>query len=295
MAEKSSQKSNYYRVILLIAVLIMCIIRFAHVYPDSLQYINYAEYFAGLGELEVHPPFLYRPLLPLIAALFCCNYEVIISMINVLALCVMTDMVFNICNTLTVDKRMAFAGTLLTVISYPLIFFGPVPLTDAMAMLCFVAIIACSECNYGDNTAAFLVFIGMFFKEIVLLLGLFYVVRNGVRTVWILIPAAVGQLCLRYLLGSVNTLTFTLNILMRPIEVIGMFIVTFSIPVLLFIYYRKSISKRTKDIFIAGLVATLPLVFLGLFFAYFDGRFIWPLLIVMGVCISMLWDKDVRK
>ena len=182
-------KRNELRILFAVLTVILSVILFGKIYPDSTQYIAYVEQLAGMSTEIVRPPFIYRPLLPLITFVFSAglNVSFVMSMLNMVFLVVMTDSIFNL--TMKVGGRLwnAVIATFFATCSFPLIWYGAVPLTDALAMLLFVAIIAAAELNYGDIFVAHAIFAGVFVKEIVLIFGLYYVVRMGWKKLWVLL------------------------------------------------------------------------------------------------------------
>jgi hypothetical protein len=175
----------------------------------------------------------------------------------------------------------------------------------------------------GDWFAMTFLLLGVIVKEVVLFIGLYYVLREmeearsesdlktailvGVKKLWILIPASILHLTLRFLIfgGLANSLHFNLNIFestLRMIQVAGGIGITFALPVLiLLIAIRREkcqswrIAKRDA---LLGFITLLPLAFLGLFFAYFDARFIWPLYLplapVVGCSIKTLTAPNTQ-
>ena len=123
----------------------------------------------------------------------------------------------------------------------------------------------------------------------------------GVKKLWILIPASILHLILRFLIfgGLANSLHFHLGIFessLRMIQVTGGIGISFVLPmIILLITIRREkcqswgIAKRDA---LLGFISLLPLAFLGLFFAYFDARFIWPLYLplvpIIGCSLKIL-------
>ncbi len=105
-------------------------------------------------------------------------------------------------------------------------------------------------------------------------------------------PASILHLALRFLIFGelANTLRFNLNIFDRLLEVIGVTGITFVLPVTILLIRIGSDKCHhwnliIKDAFL-GILALLPLVFLGLFFAYFDARFFWPLYLPIAPMVA---------
>ncbi|MFW9798875.1 MAG: hypothetical protein ACFFD9_00410 [Candidatus Thorarchaeota archaeon] len=286
---------NKYAIALIVLACVTSIVRFGHVYPDSQKYLDYIEYFDGEGGIEDVPaPFALRPVMPFVVSLLngIGDSFLILSTLNVFFVCLIGLGIYRYVRSYSIDEKPAFYAAAICTASFPVAFYGAVPLVDALAVLVMVAVVIGMMEGLGDWFAMTMLLLGVIVKEIVLFIGLYYVLREGVKRIWVLVPASVLHLVLRFLIfGELsNTLVFNLNIFDRLFEVVGVTGISFALPVtILLIRIRndkcqhwKSISKDT----FLGIFALLPLVLLGLFFAYFDARFLWPLYLPLAPMIA---------
>ncbi len=296
---------NKYAITLIVLACVTSMVRFGHVYPDSYAYLSYIDYFDGVGSLEdVSTPMALRPVLPLVVSLLngLLDSFLILSILNLGFVCLIGLGMFRYVKNYYLDERSAFLAAAICTVSFPVAFYGAVPLVDALAVLIMLLVVIGQIEGKGDWFAMSLLLFGVIVKEVVLFIGLYYVLREidesrsesdlktaflvGVKKLWILLPASILHLALRFLIFGelANSLGFHLRIfesLLRMIQVTGGIGITFVLPItILLITFRREkcqswgIAKRDA---LLGFVSLLPLAFLGLFFAYFDARFIWPL------------------
>ncbi len=286
---------NKYAITLIVLACVTSVIRFGHVYPDSQVYLDYIEYFDGEGGIEdVRAPFALRPVIPFVVSILngLGDSFLILSALNVLFVCLIGLGIYRYVRGYSIDDRPAFYTAAICTASFPVAFYGAVPLVDALAVLVMVAIVIGMIEGLGDWFAMTMLLFGVIVKEVVLFIGLYYVLREGVKKLWVLVPASILHLALRFLIFGelANTLRFNLNIFDRLLEVIGVTGITFVLPVTILLIRIGSDKCHhwnliIKDAFL-GILALLPLVFLGLFFAYFDARFFWPLYLPLAPMIA---------
>ena len=296
---------NKNAIVLVVLACVTSMVRFGHVYPDSYAYLSYIDYFDGIGSLEdVSTPIALRPVMPLAVSLLngLLDSFLILSFLNLGFVCLISLGMFRYVKNYDLDERSAFLAAAICTVSFPVAFYGAVPLVDALAVLVMLLVVIGQIEGKGDLFAMTLLLFGVIVKEVVLFIGLYYVLREidesrsesgpktaffvGIKKLWILIPASILHLALRSLIFGelANSLGFHLRIFespLRMIQVVGGIGITFVVPtIILLITFRREkceswgLAKRDA---LLGIVSLLPLAFLGLFFAYFDARFIWPL------------------
>jgi len=311
---------NKYAIVLIVLACVTSMVRFGHVYPDSYAYLSYVDYFDGVGSLDdVSTPFALRPVMPVVVSLLngLLDSFLVLSILNLGFVCLISLGMFRYVKNYHLDERSAFLAAAICTVSFPVAYYGAVPLVDALAILIMLVVIIGQIEGKGDWFAMTLLFLGVIVKEVVLFIGLYYVLREieesrsesdlktaflvGVKKLWILIPASILHLILRFLIFGrlASSLHFHLNIFEsspRMIQVAGGIGITFVLPMtILLITIRREkcqswgIAKRDA---LLGFISLLPLAFLGLFFAYFDARFIWPLYLplipIIGCSIRIL-------
>ncbi len=315
---------NKYSIVLIVLAFATSLVRFGHVYPDSYAYLSYIAYFDGVGSFEdVSTPYALRPVMPVVVSLLngLLDSFLILSILNLGFVCLISLGMFRYVKNYHLDEQSAFFAAAICTVSFPVAFYGAVPLVDALAVLIMLLVVIGQVEGKSDWFAMILLLFGVIVKEVVLFIGLYYVLRAidesrsesdlkmaflvGVKKLWILIPASILHLALRLLIfgGLANSLHFHLNIFessLRMIQVSGGIGITFVLPMtILLITFRREkcqawgIAKRDA---LLGFVSLLPLAFLGLFFAYFDARFIWPLYLplipIVGCSIKTLTGQS---
>ena len=316
---------NKYAITLIVLACVTSIVRFGHVYPDSYAYLSYIDYFDGVGSFEdVSTPFALRPVMPMVVSLLngLLDSFLILSVLNLGFVCLISLGMFRYVKNYHLDERSAFLATVICTVSFPVAYYGAVPLTDALAFLVMLIIVIGQIEGKGDWFAMTMLLVGVVVKEVVLFIGLCYVLREfeeartesglktaillGVKKLWIFIPAAALHLALRFLIfgGLANSLNFHLGIFestLRMIQVAGGIGITFALPVIILLVTIGKEKCPSWEIAmknaLIGFVSLLPLAILGLFFAYFDARFIWPLYLplipIIGCSISILTSQTL--
>lgn len=289
------ENDRKYLIVLVVMAILASIVRFGHIYPDSIFYLIYVDYFDGVATVQsVTSPFALRPVLPFIVSLLngLIDSVLVFSLLNMMFVCLIGIGLYEYIKTYQISNKAAFIVAAVCTVSYPVIYFGAMPLVDALAVLVMLIIVMGQRKGKGDLFAMTMFLFGAIVKEVVLFIGIYYILKEGIRKIWVLIPAATLHLYLRFLIFNelANTLIFNLNIFDRMGQVIGMFGMTFAILFVVMVVKRGKCScwKTVKKDSLYGIIALVPLVFLGLFFAYFDGRFLWPLYIPLAPMVACL-------
>jgi len=261
---------------------------------DMKYYLKFTQYFKGQQSLEsIAPPFSYRPLVPYLASRLPFNSFLSFNLVNVLAVCLTTLALF------FMYRRMGFAfeygilGSLLSTLSFPVMYYGPSGYVDATAVLVLVLIVM-TRVYEKDYLLPFLCFIGGVTKETVIVVFPFLLVdiclgRNKRRSgfvFWIvgLMAYFTAVYWARITFGSGDQFVwmpggaFLAKNLCRAKTYIS-FILAFGLPGLFAsLYILKHSWKRHARSAIplmVGMLSGLALFGYSLLSAYADGRFVW--------------------
>jgi len=296
--------------ILYLIVVVVGATRFGHVYPQSSDYIALVAAFRGLISFEsVRAPFAYRFALPFLASLGIpyIHAVLIFSVVNLFAMVGISLVTFQLCREFGVSDKSALFTSILCTVSVPMILYGPVVLVDALAVFVIGLIMLLTFRGEKGRYIMVLLVLGVMIQETVLLAGIFYVLWRGAKKVWILIPAVVAHLTVRYLthgpagltagIGTLHGFNFTGN----WVFTLGTVVLTMAIPV--YLTYRYSMWKRHSvetdpekrgalqlptQWWTIGMMVFWPLVVYGLFFCWFDARFLWPLYFVFAPTMARM-------
>ena len=285
--------------ILYMVAIVVGAIRFGYVYPESTEYIALVAAFKGIIPFEsVRAPFAYRIGLPFLASLGVPYIHAVLmfSLVNLFAMVGISFVMFQLCREFKVSDKSALFTSVIYIISLPVVLYGPVVLVDALAVFVIGLIMLLTvRGTKGGYIMVFLI-LGVMVNETVLLAGIFYVLWCGGKRIWVLAPAVVIHLTVRYLIhgpagltagiGTLHGLNFTSNLVFT----LGTIVLTMAIPV--YLTYRYSMWKKYSietdpekrealqlptQWLTVGMMVFWPLVVYGLFFAIFDARFLWPL------------------
>lgn len=269
------------------AVVTMSLIRFAFVYPDSLFYLDLVAFFSGiLSGSELTAPFCYRPMLPLIVAVLPFPAELTFATINLIFLILIGWVIFFSSLKRNPSSLIALVTTLAFVVSLLYLFYGAVVLVDPGSVFFLaLAYYFMTEEGSSKKIALFLT-LGVFFKEIALVGVITYLLYSRFKEWWLMIPPLVTYVILRVITPSGNPdyiwsfhlQNITVN-LSGTLKTVLFGFAPFLILLLLAYLHKRRAPKGTgedsKWLIATGLPALAYLV-LGLFFAYFDVRFLWP-------------------
>jgi hypothetical protein len=287
--------------ILILLILIACatvgmsFVRFAYPYPDSSYYLDLVAFISGtLSGSELTAPFCYRPMLPLIAAVLPIPAEVTFATVNLFFLILIGWVIFYSALKRNPSPYIAFVTSLAFVVSLMYLFYGAVVLVDPGAVF-FLALsyYYLTEEGSSKKIALFLT-LGVVFKEIALVGALSYLLYTRFKEWYLMIPPIGIYALLRFITPSGNPgyvwtfhlEAFTLNLsgTLRTFAYgMGPFLILLLFALL---YYRRNPTEHSdnKWLIATGLSALAYLV-LGLFFAHFDVRFLWPVyLMIIPLC-----------
>jgi len=296
--------------ILYIAVVVVGAIRFGHVYQYSSEYIALVAAFRGLISFgSVQAPFAYRIGLPFLVSLGVPYIHAVLmfSLVNFIAMVGISLVTFRLCREFEVSDKSALFTSILCTVSPPMILYGPVVLVEALAVFAIGLIMLLTIRGAKGRYIMVFLLLGVMVKETVLLAGLFYILWCGAKKVWVLIPAVVAHLTVRYLIhgpagltagvGVLHGLNFTDNLVFT----LGTVVLTMAIPICLTYKYsvwkkysvetdpeKREVLQLPTQWLTVGLMVFWPLIVYGLFFAYFDVRFLWPLYYVAAPTMAKM-------
>lgn len=282
-------------IIIAFAVIAMSVVRFAFVYPDSSYYLDFVAFLSGsLSGSELTAPFCYRPMLPLIAAILPFPAELTFAIVNLFFLILIGWVIFYTSLKRNQSPYIALVTTLAFVFSLLYLFYGAVVLVDPGAVFFLaLAYYYLTERDSSKKIALFLS-IGVFFKEIALGGVIAYLLYMKFKEWWLMIPPIGVYGVIRILTPSGNPgYLWTLHLDNITINLLGT-LKTFAYgmgPFLILILFAYFYSRRnpenkigSKWLLSTGIPA-LGYLALGLFFAYFDVRFLWPTyLMIIPLC-----------
>lgn len=267
---------------------ITSMVRFAYVYPDSNYYLALVEFFRGNTPFsETYAPFNNRILLPLLAAALPIHPAISFGIMNTLFTIFLSFVFFILAEDFGFPGHSCFLSSSLCTISWIVAYYGSAVLVDAGAVLCLSLAILVAKKGYGDFETAVILLVGVLFKEIALI-GILAVIlwEKKIRPLTIMLPS-IAYVVIRFFtaqegIGFVwyfHLESFTTH-LEPTIKTLGLTLGPFMIMFLISLYFRnvnrEVFTQTQKWLILIGLACSISLL-MGLFFAYFDSRFVWPL------------------
>ncbi len=289
--------------LLAIVTLAVTLFRFAHMYPDSEKYLQHVDYFLGIASSPPPSPFSYRFALPLLVAGLASiggNPLFIFSVLSMILSTGTTIVLYLIIELHAKDSFDAFLGALVGAVSLPVAFYGGTALVDPGAMLVIGLLIYFSEKQEHKELLYVLLPLGVCFKEIVLFTGIYLLVKWKLHALPPLIIAGSVHLAVRFVYsGDVGHIWMPslFNVLENTLFMLFMLVGGLGIPGLIFLFrlYKGTIRRDSPvfTLFLFGVISFIPLFLLGMFFAYFDARFIWPFYFpLLAICFARAPDES---
>jgi hypothetical protein len=287
---------------------------------DSDEYVGMVQYFRGeKPAADLHTPYTYRPLVPLLAAALPLEAITAIDVIDLLFLLAGLWILYRLLERLRVDPAARWIGCGLFVVSFPTFYYGTIGNIDPVLICLLAAGVFCILDNRWIVFAAVLV-AGAFVKETIVLLipmlaaytffGKKLRSRHGLYLLFITVLFIGAYLAARAVIPTGSSYvwmpsgeTFLANA-SRVRSWISL-ILTFGIPGVLSLFvfrYRATDWFQTRlpetAMMIAGLFFSLLLFGYSMFSAYADGRFIWtsyPSTIPLAAIVLTELRKAGRK
>ncbi|MHA2143920.1 MAG: hypothetical protein ACXAB0_00605 [Candidatus Thorarchaeota archaeon] len=283
-------------ILLAFVTMMMSVPRFGFTYPDSAYYLDMVEFFSGtLSGSELVSPFSYRPMLPLIVAFLPIAPELSFSIINLVFMILIAWVIFFSSLKRNPDPLVSFITASAFIVSLLYLFYGAVVLVDPGAVFFLaLAYFYIPQGNRGVKIAIFLT-LGVLFKEVALVGVLTFLLYRRMKEWWLMIPPLGVYGILRFIMPSGNSgfmWAFHLDNIVLFLEgtmktfLFGL--APFLLLVILAIFHRRRSDNTDGDInkwLMAAGIPAITYLFLGLFFAHFDVRFLWPTyLLLIPLC-----------
>jgi hypothetical protein len=287
---------------------------------DSAEYVGMVQYFRGeKPAADLHAPYTYRPLVPLLAAALPLEAITAIDGIDLLFLLAALWILYRLLERLGLDPAVCVIGCALFAVSFPTFYYGTIGNIDPVLICLLTAGVFCILDHRWILFAAILV-TGAFVKEtIVLLIPMlaaytFYEKklrsRHGLYLLFITALFIGAYLAARAVIPTGSSYvwmpsgeTFLANA--SRLRSWSSLILTFGIPGVLSLFvfkYRATDRFQTRlpetAMLIAGLLFSLLLFGYSMFSAYADGRFIWtsyPSTIPLAAIVITEFRKARKK
>ena len=265
---------------------------------DAVKYASYVRILRGQAPYKsVDSPFIYRPLVPLIASyLPVRDPAAAIITVSIISLCLAVLVLMLLFENPGFSAIESLLGGLIFVVSYPVFWCGATGIIDPVSIL-FIAVGALAAIKRKWGWLVVAIFIGTFAKETVAVLipasatilifekprnwpGIFIIVIFAFLIPFVLPRIVFPVAGLAKWTPSVEKIIG--NLRLRAFSAI---ILTMGIPGALFLVYLfrrkriKTVPVAEQRFLIGGIVGSLGLIIVSCIIAYVDGRFAWPFVI----------------
>jgi hypothetical protein len=267
--------------------LFTALVRFGWVYPDSENYLLLVRFFRGeIPFSEITEPFSYRPLLPIIASLIPLQPELVFATVNTVLIILLSWIFFALSRDFGFSRIASFLASALCSFSWVVAYYGAAVLVDAGAVFCLSFALLMIYRNEGDITVALILTLGVLFKEIALVGVIASILWLRKLKPFTLILPLSTHLLVRFLfsVGDAGYLWYfhldNLGVYLEStVKTLGLTLGPFLVVLLCAIIFRNAnavqFSNSLKWLVLVGLPC-LAILFMGLFMARFDSRFVWP-------------------
>ncbi len=291
---------------LYIVAILISSIGFGRIFEDSISYLALVDWFRGGGELV--PPFCYRPTIPLIASFLPIDPVLSISIISLGFLLALTTMIYLICVQIGVSKQSAFIATLIATISYPVMTYGAVVLLDSSYIFFMsLAVYLMLHPKTRDKWYIILVVImvGVWFKESAAFASLAYIFyrRNWRQAPFFIIGPALSYVGCRLFIGMLTMegaqdfwiprLGHFIEGLPLTAQYLGVSLVGFSWILIAFLFSKIQKEHYRWLLSVGGAMSLLSVY--AMTSASFDGRFVWPVYLMLTPLAGLIIDDLIEK
>lgn len=266
---------------------------------DSARYITYVHYLRGNARLDdLRVPFVYRPLVPLLASLLPFDAMTSINVVNFLSLLITAILLHYLLCFTGFSFHYAILGSFMFVISFPTFYYGTIGNVEPVLIL-FLMVGFYFLLRKKFIHLILTVMLGCLVKETIMILipvSVTFLILNhepwkltsAVLLIIYLGTVLVIRLVFRDLSGvsylQLSLESFLSNLRVRALLSVGL---TFGIPGLLSIFFilrypavfncvDKPASPPLLLTLAVGILLAVALSFYSMFSAHTDGRFIWP-------------------
>ena len=264
--------------------------------PDMQEYNKFTEYFRGHEALtSIDPPYSYRPLVPFLASILPFDAFLSFNLVNIGAICLSIIIFWLALKKLNFNFEYRIVGVLLSLVSFPVLYYGPSGYIDAFSVM-ILYLIFYLRVSGKDNLIPIFMIMGAVVKETVIIIVPFLLVDIYFRTDKRERLVKYLYVCTGVFLYLVTTYfvrkeygtgnqylwvpegsAFWNNII-RPKTYLS-FLLAFGIPGILSLIYLIKYFKYKIDTekysLIIGTLCGLGLFCYAVISAYSDGRFVW--------------------
>lgn len=274
--------------LLAVITALACLVRFSFQYPDSQYYMEMVGFFRGeVSASELNAPFAYRPLLPFIAAILPFAPQITISFLNLCFIVLLSWVYFLIAKEYEVSILIAFLTSAIYSVSWVVMYYGAVVLVDPGAILCLSLAFLMMIRNKERWKIGLVLLIGVFIKEIALIGIASYLLLQRDFSPAVLVPAPLGYAVVRFItpvsnpgfLWHFHFRAFT-DLFSSTMKTLLVALVPYLVLIAIGLLYERknnNQSKGSQQYLISTAVPAVVFLGVGLFFAHFDARFVWPL------------------
>jgi len=302
---------------IIISTILLSIPRFGHLTPDSIYYVELANFFKGSFSIfDLQTPYAYRLLVPLISSFIPIENSIIsITLVNLFFTCGAYIVFYYFLTEIFINYKDVLFGIFLLIFSFPTINYSSAVLTDAAG---FFFIILSTLLLFREKFLwfSFSTSLGVLAREAVLFIDFAFILyllgnlvfnkRKYIKHLYYSIPPIFVYLLVRLYFSflpnyfweiSFENLT---NNITRPISWLTSILTIF--PIILIIIYgwnkkklviNELISLRLQQrILIFSISTSCIILFVySMLSAYMSGRFIWPFYSVL-IPITVFFGKD---
>jgi hypothetical protein len=286
-------------------LILLGLVRFGHLTPDSPYYLELVEYFeGGIPVNELNPPYAYRILTPWLASLIPLNPNVAFASVNLAATFVAYILFALILRQLATSQNEFNVGLTLMVISFPTVNYSSGVLTDPVG---FLFLTAGALTLYFEKfiLLALVASVGVLARDSVVSLSLaawiyLFLMRDEYksRSIWTysfvgLVPVAF-IFAIRAWLSDIPQYVWTPSFsrvsanLTRPVSWITVLLPAAPIAIVLFYgVWRRGcdrwhgLSHRQRAWTISLTSVSLLVLLYSVLSAFMSGRFVWPLYVTI--------------
>lgn len=283
--------------------------RFGQISHDGYYYIKLVNVFLGTESLDVvSTPFAYRVIPALLTASLSWIAPPIVvwSVLSLVAGCLWVVVFHKLISEFNSNPTVVFLTTLLLLLHSNVYTYAAMPMLDTFEMLIITSLLlAIKRGYYSDRSIYAAIFVGMFVKETILFVLLFYLLYDRkMTTVLATIVCGLGMAVFRvWWKGNVyQALSFTMAAfeeryaytIFQVTSTIGLFIVLLAFGLL--VCHQRWWSTEQTALYkwlACTLLAFIPLAVIALYFAWFHARFLWPLYLAFGPGLAYVFSAMV--
>jgi len=282
--------------------------------PDTEKYVWMVDVLLGMSDAEVPPPFVYRIIVPILAspiAVFIPSVEAL-AIVGRAFFCGFIVMCYFIGRVISGDSEASLVVTGAIGISFVSYHVGASPLTDSAGMF-FIALLVLWTLQYEKHKDSMIysevvygciLFLGILTRENVIFVVIFSILYTRERKL-VTASSIVSMLYMGFRILLNGSLGQPLRFTTRWIEddvIIRQFLLVMDtllvfVPLVLVAWIRfdARLDRKNAKATILLMLAAIPYLLLGIFYAYLGPRFFWPmqlgLIPLSSVAVSSALDS----